>query len=139
MIALDTNMIVAALVKSQAEHPQVAAWLQRVRDPLGMTGTNLVETLRLLTHPRVFPRPLTLTRALDLVSDFMEQFDLAILEEAHDWWMGLKDLLKAIPGLKGNEIFDARIALCLRHNGVKEIATFDADFSKYSFLEIVRI
>jgi len=33
----------------------------------------------------------------------------------------------------------ARIALCLRYHGIREICTLDADFSKYPFLKVVAI
>lgn len=42
-----------------------------------------------------------------------------------------------IPGLKGNEVFDARIALILQKHNVKRICTRDADFKKYPFLKVV--
>jgi len=139
MIALDTNVIVHLLVKSQKEHADASRWFSAVREPLATTATNIAEILRLLTHPQVFPSPLFLTQAIDLVSNFLEQFQVSLLEESETWWMDLKELANRIPTLKGNEVFDARIALCLQYNGVKEICTLDADFSKYPFLKILPI
>lgn len=139
MIGLDTNVILHLLVKSQKEHLRAKAWFSAVREPLGTTGTNVAETLRLLTHPRVFPSPLSLVPAIDLVKEFIDRFDITLLEESEDWWMELNGLSEQIPSLRGNEVFDARIALCLRYNGIKEICTLDANFAKYPFLKIVGI
>lgn len=139
MIAIDTNILIAALVKSQVEHERVWRWVNHVSAPLITTQTNIAESLRLLTHPRVFPRPLTLKMAVAVVGDFFSVQNILILEESVTWWQELPELLAEYPGLKGNEIFDARIALCLRHNGVREICTFDADFAKYPFLTTVRV
>ncbi|MBI1882596.1 MAG: PIN domain-containing protein [Chlamydiae bacterium] len=137
MIALDTNVIIDFLVKSQKDHSQVQHWFSKNRKPLATTHTNIAETLRLLTHSKVFPLPLDLDHAIDLMKKWIEGFQVRILEESEDWWMDLKTLLDEIPALRGNEIFDARIALCLRYNGIKEIFTHDSDFSKYSFLKRV--
>lgn len=139
MIALDTNILISLLVQSQPEHSRAREWVLAVSEPLATTSTNLAELFRLLTHPRVFPSPLSLSKAIDLVQEFIEQFEVKILDESEDWWLKLKELLKWIPSLSGNEIFDARIALCLRAHGVKEICTLDADFAKYPFLKIVKI
>lgn len=137
MIALDTNIVVDLLVNSQTDHGRAKAWLERCKDRLATTPVNIGETLRLLTHPRVFASPLALRPAVELLGHFVNNFAVVILEESPDWWQDLPDLLKQIPGLRGNEIFDARIALCLRHNGVKELCTRDSDFNKYPFIKIV--
>lgn len=139
MIGLDTNILVALLIESQAEHARARQWLMNNREPLATTGTNVAEFLRLLSHPRVFPSPLRLTAAIELVANFLEQFDVRVIEESEEWWMELKELARALPSLRGNEVFDARIALCLRYNGVREICTQDADFSKYPFLKLIHI
>ena len=138
MIAIDTNVIVHYLVKSQDEHARIRRWFSQTEEPLATTGTNIAEVFRLLTHPRVFPSPLSLERAADLMHQFVEVCQIVILEESTDWWKELKGLLSEVPSLRGNEIFDARIAICLRYNGVREFFTLDADFSKYKFLKIVR-
>jgi predicted nucleic acid-binding protein len=39
--------------------------------------------------------------------------------------------------LRGNDVFDARIALCLRHHGVAAVCSFDAGFARFDFLELV--
>lgn len=139
MIAVDTNILIHLLVRSQVEHPRAAAWFAKNEEPLALTGVNIAEALRLLTHPRVFPDPLSLDAAVDLINNFLEVSGAAVLEDAVDWWDELKGLTELVPGLRGNEIFDAQIALCLRYHGVKKILTLDADFSKYEFLKIVRI
>jgi len=84
----------------------------------------------------VFRRPLGLAEAIDLVEALIEAFDIAVMDEARAWWV---DLMQVAGRLRGNEVFDARIALCLRYNGVKRIATHDADFSKYAFLKVIQI
>jgi len=137
MIALDTNIIIHLLVKTQKEHVRVKRWFESKSEPLATTPTNIGEVLRLLTHPRVFPKPVSLNDAVDCLDTFLEDHQIRVLEEEDRWWSHLSELAKKNQTLKGNEIFDARVALCLRYHGIKEICTFDADFSKYPFLTIV--
>ncbi len=139
MIALDTNILIYLLVSSQPEHKRARAWLEATDEPLATTHTNIAEALRLLTHPRVFDRPMDLSGAVKLLANFVDGFDVALLQDQEDWWQRLPDLLQQHPGLRGNEVFDARIALCLRHHGVARLCTLDADFAKYPFLKPVSI
>lgn len=139
MIALDTNILVYLLVRSQPEHARAKGWLEGNRERLATTHTNIAELLRLLTHPRVFPRPMDLKDAVSLLGAFVQEYEVAILEDQADWWQAIAELLKHHAGLRGNEVFDARIALCLRYHGVKELRTLDSDFVKYPFLKIVGI
>jgi len=139
MIALDTNAIIHYLVKSQLDHKVVKAWFEKNTEPLATTHTNIAEVLRLITHPKVFPNPMKLAAAVELVKNFIEVFNLLVLEESPHWYEELQPLAKLIPTLRGNEVFDARIALCLKHNGIKEILTFDTDFLKYPFLKVVAV
>lgn len=138
MIALDTNILIPVLVRSQPEHHAALAWLRTRREPLVTTGVNVGEVLRLLTHPRVFPHPMALAAAVALFDSLLAQFQITILEESDTWWRDLVTLDQELPGIRGNEIFDARIALCLRHNGVKLLCSLDADFAKYPFLRLCR-
>lgn len=139
MIAIDTNIFIHLLVRSQEEHSKAVAWLEKNDEALSTTATNIGKVLRLLTHPRVFPKPMALVSAIDLLKKFMETWQVRLLEESEDWWLDLKDLAEELKTLRGNEVFDARMALCLKHNGIKKICTLDDDFSKYSFLEIIKI
>ncbi len=139
MIALDTNFIVHLLLKTQKEHPRAYQWFSQNKSPLVTTGTNIAEFLRLLTHVRIFSPPLSLEKAVDLLHSFIKDFEVKILEEPDHWWLELIELQRDNPTLKGNEIFDAQIAITLRYHGVKEIVTLDADFSKYPFLTVIRI
>jgi uncharacterized protein len=136
-IAVDTNVIVGAMVSSSIDHETIVEKLESLDTDFCVTPVNVGEVLRLLTHPKIFTSPLKTTKAVAAFSTFIESQNIRILEEDPDWWRGLPEIEKQIPGLKGNELFDARIALCLRANGVKKIFTLDADFKEYSFLSIV--
>jgi predicted nucleic acid-binding protein len=138
MTGLDTNVIVGLMVSSSTLHEEVTRGLENLDDSLCTTPTNVGEVLRILTHPRVFKAPLTVKRAVRALSDFLEGHQVRVLDEDVEWWKGLSEIEKLIPGLRGNEVFDARIALCLRSHRVKRVYTLDSDMMKYPFLKAVR-
>ena len=138
MTALDTNIIIGIMVASSSFHEEAMRGLDNLSDDLCTTPTNIGETLRILTHPKVFASPLKIGKAISALSDLIESYSIRILEEDTNWWKSLVEIEKQIPGLKGNEVFDARIAICLKQHNVRRIFTRDSDFKKYSFLRTVR-
>jgi predicted nucleic acid-binding protein len=136
--AIDTNILVDLLVSEMPEHKSTTEAMRQLSDEICTTPTNIGECLRLLTHSRLFPKPLTITSAVEALNELFGYYRIKILEEDVNWWKHLPEIEKEIPALRGNEIFDARIALCLRSNNVRRIHTRDADFKKYSFLQPIR-
>lgn len=92
-----------------------------------------------LTHAKVFSSPLKIEKDVEALGQLIEAYDIRILDEDTNWWKELPEIAKQIPGLKGNEIFDSRIALCLKQHKIKRIWTRDADFKKYSFLQAISL
>ena len=137
MTAIDTNVLIGIMVSSSSYHAEIMDGLNNLDDELCTTPTNIGEVLRLITHSKVFASPLKLEKAVDTLSRLIEAYDIRILDEDTSWWKDLGEITKQIPGLKGNEVFDARIAICLRQHKVKRIWTRDADFKKYSFLQVI--
>jgi predicted nucleic acid-binding protein len=139
MTALDTNILIGIMVASSSFHEEAMKGIENLSDDLCTTPTNIGETLRILTHPKVFAAPLKIGKAISALSDLVDSCDIRILDEDTNWWRSLSEIEKQIPGLKGNEIFDARIAICLKQHNVRRIYTRDSDFKKYSFLQSIRL
>lgn len=137
MTALDTNILIGIMVSSSSFHKEAMAGLDNLEDNLCTTPTNIGEVLRLLTHSKVFPSPLKIEKAVEALEQFIEAYDIRILDEETSWWKHLPEIARQILGLKGNEVFNARIAICLKQHKVKRIFTRDADFKKYSFLQTI--
>jgi toxin-antitoxin system PIN domain toxin len=133
-IALDTNVLVHLLVSSSPQHERCAAWLGSTPGPFATTQTNVAEFLRLVTHARVFERPLSVEAGVGVLERFLGEFEVEVLHESDLWWRALVEL--GLP-LRGNDVFDARIALCLRHHGVRGICSLDAGFARFDFLELI--
>ena len=138
MTAIDTNILIDMIVASMPTHVLTTNGIKELHDEICTTPTNVGECLRLLTHPKVFPRPLSAKAAVSAIDELFHYYQIRVLEEDTDWWRDIPEMEAEIPGLKGNEIFDARIALCLRSHRVKRIFTRDSDFKKYSFLQVIQ-
>lgn len=138
MTCLDTNILIELLNSSLPAHSETTLALENLSEELCITQTNIGEVLRLLTHHKVFAKPLKIAAAVNLLSDFIEAKNVRILEDDPDWWRTLPGLDKEIQNLTGNHVFDAKIAACLKSNGVKRIFTKDSDFRKYSFLQPIK-
>ncbi len=138
MTSIDTNILIDLIVASMPSHASTTEGISQLHDEMCTTPTNVGECLRLLTHPKFFPKPLKASAAVAAVEELFDYYQIRILEEDVTWWKDLPEMEKEIPGLNGNEIFDARIAICLRSNNVKKIYTRDADFKKYSFLQVIQ-
>jgi len=137
MTGLDTNILIDLIVSSTPYHSKVVEDVANLEDELFTSPTNIGEVLRLLTHPKVFSKPMVMTKAVTALEQMLDYYRISILEEDSNWWKKLPVIAKEVPGIRGNEVFDARIALCFQSSGVKRIYTRDADFKKYSFLKTI--
>jgi predicted nucleic acid-binding protein len=138
MTGLDTNILLDLIVSSSEFHQKVTKGLEELSDGLCTTPTNIGECLRLLTHKKLFAKPMKLSAAVSILQSLLDSLQIRILEENPEWWK--KDLLAVeatIPGIHGNEVFDARIALCFKEHQVKRLFTRDMGFHKYQFLKII--
>ena len=93
------------------------------------------EFLRVVTHPRVFRRPLEPDRAVQELRNICAAPNLLMLSETARHSEVLTAVM-AESGAKGNLVHDAHIwALCLEH-GVSELLSGDRDFSRFRGLRL---
>jgi toxin-antitoxin system PIN domain toxin len=137
LIGLDTNLLVHLLVGSSPDHERTRSWLDGIDEAVVTTQTNVGEVLGLVTHPRVFTQPATLAEASAALTSLFESYSIDVLQDEACWWDRFAAERHDLPAVRGNAVFDARIALCLRYHGVKRIGTFDTGFREYRFLEVV--
>jgi predicted nucleic acid-binding protein len=69
---------------------------------------------------------------LNSVASFLEEFHIRMISPPSDPLMLLEVIgsYRLLPA-------DAAIAAACRHNGIRKIATFDADFRRVDFLEVI--
>jgi uncharacterized protein len=139
LIALDTNILVYAKRAELIQHDRAEALLHGLAAgarPWALTWTCIYEFLRVVTHPRIFAPPTSLSEAIDGIENLLESSSLRILGEGPGHFGHMRDTLlngKAA----GNLVHDGHIAALLREHGITEIWTADRDFSRFPGLRVV--
>jgi toxin-antitoxin system PIN domain toxin len=132
MKIIDVNILLYAVNPHAPEHGRIRLWWEAAIDsgePLGFAWIVIVGFLRLATHPRVFPHPLTVSEALGQIQEWLDLPAAAIVQEPEDYWPILSDLVTTV-GTAGNLTTDAHLAaLAIAHRAT--LASCDADFLRF--------
>ncbi len=135
MRIVDANVLLYAVNTAAPRHAQARSWLDGAlagREPVGFAWTVLLAFLRLTTHPAVFPRPLTVGEATEIVRAWLAQ-PAAIVVDPTPRHADLLAGLLAEAGTAANLVGDAHLAApALEHDAV--LVSFDADFGRFAGL-----
>lgn len=138
MIALDTNLLVYAHRSDSAFHDEAGALLAQLATGTqrwGIPWPCVHEFIAVVTHPRIYKTPSTLTIALQAFRALQACPMLEFLCEGE----GYLDQLEAVAAparVQGGAIHDARIAAICKYHGVRELWSADRDFSRFSQLKV---
>jgi toxin-antitoxin system PIN domain toxin len=137
MIAVDTNILVAFQRLEYPAHERAVETLTGLaegRASWALPWPCVHEFLAVVTHPRIFKTPTSLSDALGAVAALLESPRARVLAEGPAHWELLSRLIVA-GRIAGPAMHDARIAaICLAH-GVSEIWTEARDFSRFPELK----
>lgn len=140
MFLVDTNIFVYAADRNAPEHflcrEKVEAWRNRL-EPWYTTWPILYEFLRITTHEKVFKRPWPIQQAWEFVEALLASPCLRLLIQTPNHPQIADQTLKEVPNLGGNILYDTHTAILMREHGVHRVVTRDADFRRFSFLEIL--
>ncbi|NJR42012.1 MAG: VapC toxin family PIN domain ribonuclease [Akkermansiaceae bacterium] len=139
MISIDTNLLLYSLNPASMWHGAATAFLQQQFGDRSirvvLTDYVLVELYVLLRNPAVMAHPLTPNAARDLVTGYLAIPNVMRIENAN-----VMDAVWKLAGAKDfarRRVFDARLALTLRQNGVTEFATANVkDFEGWGFSKV---
>lgn len=140
MFVVDTNILVYAADEDSQFHNRCRELLQdwrRQSSAWYLTWGVVYEFLRVITHPRVFRKPWTIAEAWSFVEAILASPSLGFLvaEERHA--DVATEVIKSLPFLSGNLLYDAQTAILMREHGIKRIYTRDTDFFRFPFLESI--
>ena len=138
MIAVDTNVLVAAHRRDSEFHGAARAGLTKLaesRERWAIPWPCVHEFLSVATHPRIFSPPSSTSEAVLQVNAWIESPTLVLLAEDASYWSTLRELVQTA-NIVGPRVHDARIAaLCLRH-GISELWSADRDFGRFPALRV---
>lgn len=137
---VDTNVLLYGANSSAPEHRAAVGFLARAGGGSHrwyLTDGILYEFLRVATHPRVFPRPLSWRESLEFLSPFLHSRSFSILRAGDRHWQLLANLLPELTRPAGNLFFDIRTAVLMREHGVRDIYTTDTDFLQIPGIRVI--
>jgi len=138
MIAVDSNVLIAAHRSRFAQHEAALAALRRLvegDEPFGLPIFVLAEFIRVVTHPRFLRPPTPLEIAVRTLDHLVSSANARLLSPGDRYWPRLRDA--ALDGrATGNRAFDAQIAAVCAEYGVRTILTEDRDFARFAWLEV---
>jgi len=139
MIGIDTNLLLYSLNPASEWHDRAVSFLRQnfgvpsVR--IAIADYVLVELYIHLRNPAVMAHPLSAVAARALVISYWKIPNVMRIENAPI--MGEVWALAGGKNFARRRIFDARLALTLRHNGVPHLATSNVkDFQGWGFEKV---
>lgn len=139
-VAVDTNILLCALNPNCPEHESAHSVVEELRSgskPWYLTWGVIYEFLRLVTHPSVLKRPLSLHAAMLFVRHLLDSPSVGILRETETHMAALEELARQIPGISANDVHDAHTAVLMREHNVRTILTADRGFRRFKNFEVV--
>ena len=132
MIVPDINLLVYAHNARAPEHRAARAWWEGClngTEPVGLSWTAMSGFIRLMTHPRVFARPMATAAAIDRVQEWLDQPVVQIIHPGAKFPALFFKFLTRL-GTAGNLTTDAQLA-ALAVERQAELHSNDTDFTRF--------
>lgn len=140
MFVVDTNILLYAVNPDSSDHRRARAIVEEWRAgdrSWFVTWSIIYEFLRVSTHAKIFPRPLTLPQSRAWIAALLTSPTSGVLLPTDRHAEILEELAAQHPRLKGNIMHDLHTVVLMREHGVAEIRTADTDFHQFAFLQVV--
>ena len=138
MILLDTNILVYASVPADPRHAACRSALEdAARRPSehALTWVNMFEYMRVATHPKVLSSPLSFSAAFQNVRELALRVALLHPGEKHLDYVAR--VAADLAPVRGDLVFDCRIAAILLENGASRILSFDTRFRRVRGIHVL--
>ena len=138
MIARDTNILFPALEASHPDHGAARAWLESMvgNESFALCELVLTEVYTLLRNAAICAKPLSAAAAVALIENLRGNPAWLLLDHPGP---GLMDKVWGVARQteSARRIYDIRLALTLRHAGVRSFATANIrDFRSFGFEKV---
>ncbi len=137
---VDTNVLVAATFEEIDNHTAAQAFMARLlasSRPWCLSWVNVYEYLRVVTHARVFKRPLRWPVAREQVASILVHPRLEILVEGELHLDALERVVEEAGGASGNFVHDCHVAALMAEHDVRRIVTADRGFRRFGGIEVL--
>jgi toxin-antitoxin system PIN domain toxin len=130
---IDANLLLYAANQHAPEYERAGAWLETQLNGttrVGIPWESLIAFLRVSTHPRSSPRPLTADEAWAIVAEWLASPTVWV-PVATDRHAEVLGGLIARYRLVGNMVSDAQLAALAIQHGL-EVCSADTDFARFT-------
>lgn len=132
MILVDANLLIYATIPSDSRHEPARYWLDRTLDAdarVGLPWESLNAFVRIVTHPKIYERPVAMSDAMAQVSAWLGQPNVwaPVPTDRHASYL---DELVRGRNLAAGDIHDAHLAALAISHGLK-VASHDAGFARF--------
>jgi toxin-antitoxin system PIN domain toxin len=137
---IDTNVLLAATMKELPNHSKSRDFVEGVLssdNPWCLSWVNVYEYLRVITHPRVFKRPLKWSEAKTQADTLLSHPYLDILIETNRHLKALEKATLGAGSVSGNFVHDCHVAALMLEHDVRRIVTYDTHFRRFPDIEAV--
>ena len=132
---LDANLLLYAVDARSPHHQAAAEWLESTLNGdqrVGIPWQTIGAFLRISTHPRVWPNPLSAEEALRYTSAWLDAEVVWIPPATAQTARVLRDLAQRYH-VTGNLVTDAQLAALAIEHGL-ELLSADTDFARFKEL-----
>jgi toxin-antitoxin system PIN domain toxin len=138
LILFDASVLLNAYHTRSTSHQQCRRFLEEALSGAGPTALcwpSILAFLRIGTNPRVFEQPFARNEASAIVSAWLAQPAVVLLEPGDRFWTILQNLIETAQ-IAGPLMSDAALAaLAIEHGAI--LATTDRDFTRFPSLPTV--
>ena len=138
MILVDVNLLLYAYNASSEDHAKAKVWLEAAfsgHEPVALCWHVILAFVRIATNSRAFPRPLSRTEAVAVVSEWLAQPQAVVIGPGENHWAILQRTLSEGKA-SGALASDAHLAaLAIEHGAT--LYSSDRDFTRFPNVRFV--
>lgn len=135
---VDTNLLVYASNTSAAEHERARQLVEHLAggpSVVVLLWPTLLGYLRIVTHPAIFPTPLSPAAAAGNVDALIDRPAVRVLGEGPGFWDTYRTVADAVKP-RGNLVPDAHLVALMRQHDVATIWSRDRDLRRFDGITV---
>jgi len=132
MKLIDLNLLIYAVNRDAPYHHAARKWWEEClsnTEPVALAWVVILGFLRITTHGRVMPHPLTSDQAFEIVDDWLKQPAVYVVTPTEHHWDIFRNIISPL-GTAGNLTMDAHLAALSVEHGAT-LFTTDNDFARF--------
>lgn len=137
MIIPDINLLVYAYSEESPQHAKAKDWWERALNsdmPVGLPWIVAAGFIRVITHPRIFVKPMAVTSAVGIVREWLAADPVIVISPGERFAGLFLECLEKL-GVGGNLTTDAQLAAFAVENQAVLFSN-DTDFARFDGLRV---